>query len=144
MKLTFIMAATRELSEAIDYFERQETLLHENRAKLEDVLRSQISKFHDEQAIKILDKEGNVSKKNGAALLDFDIENKETLLKNKKVFIGQQAIQLIKDLDLTPISPQVEFFYTKVYLFHSCSIHAEVFRHWTEEHRVGLLVRVKS
>ena len=49
------------------------------------MLRSQISKFHDEQAIKILDKEGNVSKKNGAALLYFDIENKETLLKNKKV-----------------------------------------------------------
>ena len=72
------MASTGELNEAIDYFEQQECHVHEIRAKLEDILRSQLSKFHDKQTIKTIDEEENVSKTKGAKLLDVDIKNKET------------------------------------------------------------------
>ena len=39
-------------------------------------------------------------------------------LGRKSVFVGQQVTSLMKDLNLTPLSPQLDFFYTKVFLFH--------------------------
>ena len=118
LKLMFVMAATREMEDGIDYFEQQATLLHENRGKLEDILRSQLAKFHDESVLKVLDEEGNVTKKRGSKLLDVKVDDEKTLLKKSRVFIGQQAGQLIKDMGLTPSSKQMNLFFEKVYKFH--------------------------
>ena len=45
LKLNFIMAATKDLVDAIDYFETRENKIHLMRTKMESVLRTQLLKF---------------------------------------------------------------------------------------------------
>ena len=79
LKVLFLLAATRDLVQAIDFFEQRTELLHKSRAKMEEVLRTQILKFHDDSAVKVADEEGNALKKTGVQLLEIDIENKEII-----------------------------------------------------------------
>ena len=118
LKVLFLLAATRDLVQAIDFFEQRTELLHKSRAKMEEVLRTQILKFHDDSAVKVADEEGNALKKTGVQLLEIDIENKETLLSRRKVFIGQETTKQMRELGLTPDSSQMAWFFNIVFKFH--------------------------
>ena len=119
LKLKFLLSATKELIDGIDFFEKRTELLHSSRNKMEDILRRQILKFHEDPAVKNLDEEENTSsKKSGPELLKVDLENSETLLSKRSVFIGQGATNMIKDLGLKPDSPQLDWFMEAVFRFH--------------------------
>ena len=121
LKVLFLLAATRELVLAIDFFEQRTELMHKSRAKMEEVLRTQILKFHDESAVKVTDEESNsdnVLKKTGVQLLEIDLENKETLLSKKKMFIGQETKKQMREIGLTPDACQMEWFFNNVFKFH--------------------------
>ena len=119
LKAKFLLAATRELVLAIDFFEQRTELLHKSRAKMEEVLRTQILKFHDESAVKVADAEFNyVSKKTGNQLLEIDLENKETLLNKKMVFIGQETTKTMKEFGLSPDASHLDWFFKLVFKFH--------------------------
>ena len=61
---------------------------------MEEVLITQILKFHDESVVKVADEEFNsnlASKKTGVQLLEIYLESHDTLLPRKKAFIGQET-----------------------------------------------------
>ena len=119
LNLKFVYSAIRELVEAIDIFEQRKPILHFMYIKMESILRSQILKFHNEVSVTRADDNlENITKKSGSELLAIDVDNKETLLSRKKVFIGEEAYNLIKQLDLMPKSTQLKTFYEGVYKFH--------------------------
>ena len=119
LNFSFIQAAIRELIEAIDYFEMRDVLLHEIRRKMEELLRNQIQKFHNEFAVKKADDNiEHAYKKSGAKLLEINLDDEKTLLKKKRIFIGQQATSFIESLDLKPNNPQLKIFYENVLKFH--------------------------
>lgn len=92
LKVNFLLAATWDLVQAIDFFEQRRELLHKSRAKMEEILRTQILKFHDETVVRVADEEcNNASKKTGEQLLKIDLENPSIILSRKKVFIGQES-----------------------------------------------------
>ena len=92
LKVNFLLAATWDLVQAIDFFEQRRELLHKSRAKMEEILRTQILKFHDETVVRVADEEcNNASKKTGEQLLEIDLENPSIILSRKKVFIGQES-----------------------------------------------------
>ena len=96
LNMNFIQAAIRELIEAIDYFEQRTFLLHEARRKMETLLRLQILKIHIEPAVKEADEDMETTRaKSGAELLEVNLDDQTTLLKKKKVFIGEKAASLI-------------------------------------------------
>ena len=51
LKLEFVMAATNQINDAINFFEQRETMIHLDRGKMEDVLQNQILKFHSDSAV---------------------------------------------------------------------------------------------
>ena len=118
LKLRFMMAGTNHLNEAINFFEGRANKIHLVREKMEEVLIVQFRKFLKADAVVDVDSEGEVSKKSGKELLDVDLEDESMYLGRKSVFVGQQVTSLMKDLNLTPLSPQLDFFYTKVFQFH--------------------------
>ena len=119
MNLHFIVAAIRDLIEGIDYYEMDKVLLHESRRKMEELLRNQVTKFHCETAVKMLHDDGeNTVLKPGPMLLEIDLANEDTLLNNKRVFVGEQVTSLMKALGVTPKSPQMKMFFSKVQLFY--------------------------
>ena len=119
LQLKFLLSATQELIAGIDFFEKRTELLHSARSKMEDLLRRQILKFHDDPAVKNLDEEENTaSKKSGPELLKVDLDDKETLLSKRRVFIGQGATKVISDIGLKPDSPQLDWFLEAVFKFH--------------------------
>jgi hypothetical protein len=118
LKLEFVMAATFHLNESVNYFEQRESIVHESRRKMEEVMRSQLLKFHGDAAVKSVDEEGNVSKKSGEDLLKVDLDDPNTILNKNKVFIGYKCSKLIAKFGLTPSSPQMDWFFVKVFRFH--------------------------
>ena len=123
LNLYFILASIRELIEGIDYFEMGTVLLHESRRKMEQLLRNQITKFHCESAVKKLDGDDDSDNestvvKTGEELLKIDLDNADTLLNKKRIFIGQHATALIKDLDLSPKSLQLKSFFSRVQTYY--------------------------
>ena len=118
LNMNFIYSATREIDEAIDHFEKRETLVFDTREKMEKILRSSILKFHMETAVKELDDEGNVVKKTGAQLLQFDVDDTTTKLSKRAIFIGEESKKFISSLSLNPKSAQLSKFYEKVTMFH--------------------------
>ena len=86
---------------------------------MEEVLKKQILKFHDESAVKVADVELNyVSKKTGQQLLEINLDNKETQLNRKMVFIGQETTKTIKEFGLNPEASQLDWFFKLVFKFH--------------------------
>ena len=57
-------------------------------------------------------------KKKGNELLSIDVYAKENLRSRKHVFVGSKCAKLMKSLDLTPTSSQLDEFYEKVFRFH--------------------------
>ena len=118
LNMNFIYSATREIDEAIDHFEKRQTLIFDARERMEKILRSSILKFHKEGAVKELDDENNAVKKTGAQLLQFDVDSQTTKLGNRSIFIGEECKKFIMQLSLHPKSPQLSKFYEKVTMFH--------------------------
>ena len=119
LKIKFLIAATKDLVAGIDFFEKRTELHHVSRAKMEDILRNQILKLHDDPAVKNADDDLNVAtKKSGPELLKVDIDDEKTLLNNKRVFVGQEVTHLIKEMGLKPDSSQLEWFFKSVFKFH--------------------------
>ena len=138
LKLEFVMAATNQINDAINFFEQRETMIHLVRGKMEDVLRNQILKFHSDSAVKNTE-DGNVIKKSGDELLNVDPGDTKTMLNKQRVFIGQKCVNLLKDLGLSPTSPQVNWFYEKVYRFHQrVTDTTRILQDWLEEQRARI------
>ena len=119
--LKFVYAATADLSTGIDFFEQDEVQVHCAQEKMRDLLYQQMSKVVVEEKLKNLDDEGNddtFSKKSGRELLQVAI-TPEVLLSEKKMFVGNEVQKDIKDLGLTPTSPQLSWLMKMVQTFHT-------------------------
>ena len=134
LKIKFVYGGIRELIEGIDYFEKRDSVAHEIRSKMESLLRSQILKFHNETAVNEVENDmiSICKKKIVAELLPVNVDDKETLLSKRKVFVGQEVSGLIKSLSLDPKSAQLKLFYGSVYTFHKVVITLldQVFPNW--------------
>ena len=117
LKLNFVMAATKDLNEAINFFEGRTNKIHLVRDKMEEILRCQILKFMKMRSVRTVDK-GIVVMKGGPDLLQVDPNDESLYLERKSMFIGQKCSYLIAVLGLTPNSPQLDFFFEKVLKFH--------------------------
>ena len=118
LKIKFVYGGIRELIEGIDYFEKRDSLA-QIRPKMGSLLRSQILKFHNETAVNEVENDMiSIHKKTGAELLAVNVDDKETLLSKRKVFVGQEGSGFIKSLSLDPKSAQLKLFYGSVYTFH--------------------------
>ena len=94
LKLHFIMAATRDLMEAIAYFEERENKIHLARSKMESILRLQLLKFVKKGFVENKDDEGNIEKKTGIELLNVKIDEEGNYLSRNLVFVGQKCEDL--------------------------------------------------
>jgi len=118
IKMTFINAATVELTHAIDFFESNDINVHNVGDKLESLMRSQMSKVLEEKEIVTLNEENDTfEKKSRRDLLKVDVDKAE-ILSNKKIFIGSDTEKLLKNLGLTPSSSQLKEFFDGVRRFH--------------------------
>ena len=118
LKFEFVMAATKDINDAINFFEGRSNKIHLAREKMETVLRTQLCRFLKQGTVHNVDDDGDLVKKTGPELLSVDVNDKSGYLGRKSVFVGQKCASLMKDVGLTPVSPQVDFFYDKVYNFH--------------------------
>ena len=118
LRLEFVMAATKDFNDAINYFEGRTNKIHTIREKMEEVLRNQLLKFIHPREVNDVDEDENTVKKCGKALLSIDVYEEKNLVKKKKVFVGSKYAKIMKSLNLTPLSPQLDEFYKKVYKFH--------------------------
>ena len=117
LKLNFIVAATKDIMDAIDYFEERENKIHLSRRKMESTLRTLLLKFVKKSSVdNVVDNE--VSSRTGAELLQVKFDEDRNLLSRNSVFIGQKCSKLIRDLDLVPTSTQLDEFYTTVFTFY--------------------------
>ena len=57
-------------------------------------------------------------KKSGPELLKVDLDNKDTMLSKKRVFIGQAASEMIRDMDLKPDFHHLDWFLSAVFKYH--------------------------
>ena len=118
IRLKFIFAATRDLNNAIDFFEEQAAHIHNTSEKLEQVLSTQYRKVLDESELTKLDEETDeLRKKSKKELVNLDLDKARTLT-DKELFIGQDVEKEIKSFGLTPSSPQLAWFFTAVRKFH--------------------------
>ena len=118
LKLEFIMAATKDLNEAINYFEGRDNKIHLARSKMEEVLRGQLLKFMKPSLVNNIDEMRNIRRKSGPELLEIDVHQEESCLNRNQVFVGQKCSQIMRVLDLTPSSIHVDLFYDLVWKFH--------------------------
>ena len=114
LKLNFVMAATKDIMEAIDYYEGRENKIHFSRRKMENTLRTLLLKFVKKSVVDNIE-DNEVSQKTGAELLEIKFEEELNALSRNSVFIGQKCSQIIRDLELEPNSPQLDEFYTMVF-----------------------------
>ena len=117
-KLMFVMYASKELHEAINFFEENNDNFHRIYKKMEELLRNQLLRFMDETVVQTIDDEGNVEKFDGRKLLSVDIEDDTKYLSKLRIKIGNECKELMKKLDLTPNSSQVKWFMKAVLKFH--------------------------
>ena len=59
-----------------------------------------------------------MKKKTGRELLLDDVTKESSLLSRNRVFVGQKCAKLIRNLELTPSSTQLDDFFAAVYKFH--------------------------
>ena len=119
LKLNFMYSTMKDLVDGIDFFEQRTELVHVSRGRMEDLLRGQLLKFHKDTVVKNVDSDLNTcSKKFGPQLLKIDVEDKDTILSKKSVFIGQEATKLIKEMGLKPDSLQLNWFFEAVFKYH--------------------------
>ena len=116
LNMLFIYAASQDLTEAIDFFEKRKVNIHNAVAKLENILTNQMRKILDETELTTLKGE-TVEKKSRHELVNLDVDN-ANILGVKKMFVGSDTEQFIKQLGLTPTSKQLTWFFEKVKKFH--------------------------
>ena len=122
IKMTFINAATAEMTDAIDFFESNDINVHNVSDRLESLMRSQMSKVFVENVIVTLNEENETfEKKSRKDLLKIDVDTAE-VLSNKKIFIGSETQKLLTNLGLTPSSNQVKEFFEGVRRFHKTAV----------------------
>ena len=107
------MVSTKDLNEAINFFEGRTNKIHVIREKI-----PHLSKFLKRDAVYDADAGADVVKKSGSGLLEIDVYDEEKTSSRKSVFIGQKCTELLKQLGLTPNSCQLDIFYKGVYKFH--------------------------
>ena len=117
IKLKFIFAATCDLNEAIDYFEKRGAHIHNTSTKLEDILVTQYRKVFEESVYNDLDEDDNLKLKKKSELVEIYVE-KAKLLSNAELFVGSDVSKEIRALGLTPDSSQMKWFYDDVKKFH--------------------------
>ena len=78
---------------------------------MEEVLRSQLLKFMKIREVNKVDQSDNVKKRSGPELLKVDVHCDSKALSRNMVFIGQKCRKRMKDLELSPSSPQLNKFY---------------------------------
>ena len=118
LKLQFVVAATRELDEAIDFFEKGEQHAHEVYDKMAEILSSQLLKVMKEREVKNVDEESNIASKDPSELLKVDLDDEKKQRKNINLFTGEKVEQLVRKLGLDPKSPQLKWFYDAVRAAH--------------------------
>ena len=89
------MAATKDLNEAINYFEERDNKIHLARSKMEEVLRGQLLKFMKASVVNSIDDMKNVQKKSGPELLEIDVHKEESCLSRNQVFVLRSRGNLI-------------------------------------------------
>ena len=83
------MADTKDINDAVNYFEERTNKIHYVREKMEEILRGQLLKFMNRKVVHNVDAYGNIQKKTGAELLSIDVFSNDHLLSNKSVLVGQ-------------------------------------------------------
>ena len=117
-KLFFLEFASKEIMEAINFFEESSVHFHLIRSKMESLLRNQLTKFLKNSAVEEEDKENNVVGKSANDLLDLDLDDKNFYKAKKRVKIGEKCNELMRNLGLTPESPQMSFLMDRFIQFH--------------------------
>ena len=130
IRLKFIFSATRDLNDAIDFFEEKSAHIHNTSDKLEQILCTQYRKVLDESELSILnDDTDELVKKPKKELVNIDLD-KAKKLKDKELFVGQEVEKEIKCLGLSPSSPQLSWLFEAARKFHmtACSYLQKYFK----------------
>ena len=115
LKLNFIWSTSKYMIEALDFFEQNKVQIHNLHTKMTEVLVCCLKRFVQAEVVETMDDEGNLSMKSSRELLHADLTK---TLDRKNVFIGDNCAKFIKTIGLTPSSPQLDWFFDKVYLYH--------------------------
>ena len=115
LKLTFISATSAYMVECLDFFEQNRVEIHNLHAKMTDVLTCCLKRFVKPEVVEYMDDDENLCLKSSRELLEADLTK---TLSRKEVFIGEECTKIIKSLGLTPVSPQLDWFFDKVYAYH--------------------------
>ena len=118
LKLLFVQFASKDINEAIDFFEEAENHAHEIHSRMEFLLTRQMKKFLKDSSVQRVDKEGNMEPFSGIELLEVDTEDKSKLRSKKALKIGEECNKFIDDLGLNPASLQLSWFFKSVEKFH--------------------------
>ena len=122
LELKFLSAATLDITEKIDFFEKNGANIHNAPTVLENILVDQMRKLIDETELTTLDEDTNkVELKSRSELVDLDVKNAKILRENS-IFIGKEASKEIKQLGLKPSDKQLQWFYKRVIKFHQVAI----------------------
>ena len=118
LKLLFIQYASKDINDGIDFFGEAENHAHEMHAKMEFLLPSQIKKFMQDSAVQRVNEEGNIDTLCGIELLEVDTNEKNKWRSRKSLKIGEDCQNFISQLNLSPASLQLKWFFKAVENFH--------------------------
>ena len=122
LKMVFVYSATAEMTEGIDFLESRSVNIHNAADKLENILYTHQMRVLDESEVNVYSEDrDSMERKDRLDLLKVDVETAK-LLKNKKMFIGDEAEKYLRKLGLRPDSKQVEWFFESVRRFHKSAI----------------------
>ena len=122
LKMMFVYSATAEMTEGIDFLESRSVNIHNAADKLENILYTHQMRVLDESEVNVYSEDrDSMERKDRLDLLKVDVETAK-LLKNKKMFIGDEAEKYLRKLGLRPDSKQVEWFFESVRRFHKSAI----------------------
>ena len=129
IKLYFVLDSNSEFTSGVDFFEENQSHVHNTGDMLENILVGQYRKTFDETEINQLDENDQLKRKSRKELINLDIESAKKL-DNKRIFIGQNVEKLIKSLGLSPTSPALTWFFEAVRRYHltACKYLQKYFR----------------
>ena len=130
LKLSFIWASAKELIEGVDFFEQRKEEIH---TKMMEMLSFSLLRHQQRDVVEVMDDDGNVQLKEPRHLLEADVMQESTQL-SKKLFVGKDCNDVIKALGLKPSSPQMEWFYEKVFIYYTT-----ISKYFQKYFRKGLL-----
>lgn len=122
LSLLFVSAATLNLTDKIDFFEKNSANIDSVSDVIENIFIDQAKKIFATHELMIIDDTTNeVRNKSRYELADLDVDKVEQLPK-KSIFIGNETTNYMKKLDLTPTSSRLEWFYKSVVKFHITTV----------------------